>query len=61
VEICGNAARKVFSMSFSGSDIQFELDVVGVGGIDVFGRVPVGQHEFAGGARDFTAAARQVQ
>ena len=36
---------------FLAAHIEFELDVVGVGGIDAFGRVPVCQHEFAGGLR----------
>ena len=31
--------------------VQFEFDVVGVGAVDAFGLMPVGQHEFPGGAR----------
>ena len=38
---------------FLAAHIEFELDVVGVGGIDALGQVPVGQHELSGGARGF--------
>ena len=40
-------------MSFWQLHVQFQLDVVGLGGIDALGLVPVVAHDFSGGARGF--------
>ena len=38
-------------MSFLAAHVEFELDVVGFGGIDALGLMPVVAHDFSGGAR----------